>query len=256
MIPTLLATLLASTPAHAGADLAVTVTVPTQLAVYAEGRHEVTVANVGNRHARDAQVDIQLPETATSPTVHVLGDLGAIDGDCSQVGTTLTCDLGSIRKGRSETVWFDIALPVSSEPLEFEATASARRDSNPANDTDNDVTDLVYDAVAVSGPVLADNQHCTGQGLTAYYECTLYPSSISGHQVRLYADGTLDFPGQPVSYGGTWSQPTPDSLEMTYTDGGAVVANFSGNGVPGDCFEGLTVFPGSPWVAPYEVCLQ
>ena len=96
--------------------------------------------------------------------------------------------------------------------------------------------------------------HCTGQGLTAFYECSLYPSSLSGHVVALAADGTLSFPNQQ-GYDGTWAQATSDSLEMTYTLNGQVVAEFSGSGVGGDCFEGLTTFPGSAWVSPYEVCL-
>jgi hypothetical protein len=96
------------------------------------------------------------------------------------------------------------------------------------------------------------NRHCTGTGLTAWYECTLFPSSISQHTAEFHADGTITFPGEPDFTGG-WSQNGDDHLAFTYYELGTPVASFEGRGASASCFEGLTAFD-PPWVAPYEVC--
>ena len=70
-----------------------------------------------------------------------------------------------------------------------------------------------------------------------------------------HGDGTITFPSDP-SYWGAWSQPTADTLAFTYSDVSGVVATFSGGGTGGDCWEGITHFTSSSYVAPYEVCLQ
>ena len=105
-------------------------------------------------------------------------------------------------------------------------------------------------------PVLMNNRHCTGTGLTAWYECTLFPSSISSHQAEFHDDGTITIPGEP-DYSGQWTVTTTvdgNFLEFYYEDPSGVVAEFEGWGADAACFEGLTTFPGSSYVAPYEVC--
>lgn len=96
--------------------------------------------------------------------------------------------------------------------------------------------------------------HCTGQNLTSFFECQLYPSSITMHETILEVGGTIQFIGQPAQYGGTWSQPSPEHLSMTYTDTGVPVAHFEGDATTTGCFEGITTFPGSSWVSAYLVC--
>jgi hypothetical protein len=100
------------------------------------------------------------------------------------------------------------------------------------------------------------NEHCTGTSLASFYECTLYPSSISSHDITLESDGTISFDGDPPDYTGAWSSSPDDQLSFTYSYDGTVVAEFEGYGVSSSCFEGLTTFPGSSYVAPYEVCVQ
>ena len=245
-------TALTISTASASAALDTTVSLPADMDVYVDETVTVSVDNTGSRHAQDVELTIQLPETATSPSVHVLGILGAVDADCTESGTTLVCDLGRVRRGRSKSVTFDIALPVSTAPLGFTATASG---SNAAASSDTDYASVVYVDTAVAGPRDIANQHCTGIGLTAFYECTLFPSSISGHSATLESNGDVSFASQP-GYAGSWGQASPDSLWFEYTQNGTVVAEFEGYGVGGDCFEGLTTFPGSSYVAPYEVCLD
>ena len=223
--------------------------------VYDSLTHEVEVSNVGSGQARNVSVVIQLPETNTSPAVHVMGDVLSYDSRCAAVGTTLECSLGRIKGGKSKTVTFEMALPWSADPLVFEATASTTSsDSDPGNDSDSAVASVSTVDTVISGPADVTNQHCTGVGLAAFYECTLYPSSISSHAATLESDGTITFayPG----YSGAWGQGADDELWMEYYSGTTLVAEFAGNGVGGDCFEGLTTFPGSSYVSPYEVCLD
>lgn len=261
MSPRLLALgcLLASSPALGASlpDLTVDVSGPGSVYVYDVSSYDVTVSNIGRKTASGITLTIALPATATSPTVHVMGDLGYVDSRCALSGTELECDLGSLKRGKSTTVSFDIELPQVAGPLTIAATVdSASNESDPYNNDDGEVADLLNDVVTVLDGHIGHNRHCTGTGLTSFFECTLYPSSISSHDIQFHAGGALSFVNPPATYSGTWSQPTPDSLVFDYYDGATHLASFEGYGVSADCFEGITTFPGSSWVAPYEVCLQ
>lgn len=241
-----------------GADIETTLSMPASSDVYVDDSYSVTVANVGSGNADGVQLTIQLPETNTSPTVHTMGEVSNIDSRCSLSGTQLDCSLGRIRKGRSATVSFDMYLPQSAGSLDFSATATTTSsESATGNNSDSGSAVVIYEDIPLSGQYFVTNSHCTGQGLEAFYECTLYPSSISGHTVTYEADGTISF--TQAGYTGAWGQTADDQLWFEYYDGtGNLVADFEGNGVDASavCFEGLTVFPNSAWVAPYEVCLQ
>ena len=69
------ASALALAPATAeaanGPNLSVSVTPPPATNVYAAGRYNLTVANVGNRDAQNVRVVINLPSSLTSPNVSV-----------------------------------------------------------------------------------------------------------------------------------------------------------------------------------------
>ncbi len=250
--------LLITSPALAanGANLSVAITPPAGVQVYQSGRYNVAVSNTGNRSAANVSLRIQLPLTHTSPTVHVMGTLGAMDPRCSPSGTALVCSLGSMARNTSKTVYFDIALPYSTAPLTFDASVTTTtQESDPSNNSAQHVaTPLTY-AVAMSPPHTVINDHCTGQGLTSYFECTLFPSSISSHTVVFNSDGTITIPNEPT-FSGTWTQVAPDRLQFQYLENSVVVAQFDGRGVSPTCFEGPTTFPGSPYVAMYHVCLQ
>ena len=103
----------------------------------------------------------------------------------------------------------------------------------------------------------ADNDHCTGQGLTSYFECTLFPSSISSHDTVFEPGGVISFPSAPSTYTGTWTQnPTNQTLQFKYYDGGGEVASFVGVAVSNGCFEGRVDFtPPSNYMSMYSVCL-
>lgn len=254
---TVLVVLSAAGPAFAHSDLTVSIDAPPGAFVYDMERYEVTVSNVGNRNARNVELVVELPETNTSPTVHVMGDLGAMSSDCAQSGNTLVCSLGRIRKNRSETVFFDIALPQNDGPLEFVATASTTsRENTTANNEDSHIASLSNPPLLVSAPNGVQNWHCTGQGLTSFFECELYPSSISGHDILLEANGTITFAPGVTGYTGVWSQSGTGHLTFQYYAGNILRADFEGYAVDADCFEGVTEFVGTPYVAPYRVCLK
>lgn len=269
-IPALLAVALAAhtvsaPPAAAvsGPNLATSITAPPPTNAYATGRYTVTVANVGNQHANNSSVTITLPLTNTSPQAYVMGILGARSANCSLANNRFTCNLGQVRRNRSTSVFFDIALPQSSAPIVVSATSSTAGDTNTNNDTAQSIADVRYVNVAGYPTGLATNRHCTGQGLTAFYECTLFPSSISSHTAEFLgsgSNGTIIIPGHGT-YTGAWalSGTNGQHLSFQYYDGGMLVASFEGDGVRSTatthCYEGLTTFnPPSPYVAPYEVC--
>lgn len=246
-----------SVPAFAGPTLVTSVQPPYGSSVYDTGRVSVVVANTGNKTASNVSVAIQLPETNTSPTVHVMGDIDGYQAGCSRSGTVLTCPLGDIRRARSASAWIDLSFPESLEALTFTATASTSSSANLTNATDSaDVEVANYD-VAFGGTFDVTNDHCTGTDLLSYFECELYPSSISSHDATMNGDGTIDFGvGVDPLYTGTWSSDAPDHLVFSYSYDGTVVAEFEGWGVPGDCWEGATYFPGSAYMSMYRVCVQ
>lgn len=246
--------LLLSSAAFAKADLVTTISDPV-VDVDSVGTWQVTVDNIGNRNANSVSLLVQLPETATSPTVYVMGDLSYVDGSCAQSGTELVCNLGRLRKGRSATIEFDIALPQKEGDLEFYAdVATTSREDSTSNNDDLVVATVLYPDEVITGPVDVYNEHCSGQGLTSFYECEVSPGSISSHEATLEADGSISF--TYAGYGGSWAQASDSELWFEYTYSGGVVAEFFGDAVGDGCFEGLTTFPGSAYVSPYAVCLQ
>lgn len=247
-----------SAPALAAADITTSITLPsTNPTVYATGHYEVTVSNIGNKSASNVALTIQLPETNTSPQVYVMGNLVARSSSCTTSGTKLSCALGTVAKSTSRTVSFDIQFPESADPLVISASATTTSSENStSNNSDTETASLTYVDVTLSGDQAVNNNHCTGTGLAAYFECTKFPSSISNHHTILNADNTITVLDDP-SYTGVWSQPNSYTLEFTYYDpDGFEAGSFSGRGVDGTCWEGLTTFPGSSYVAPYEVCFE
>lgn len=252
-----LAAALLGSSAHATsvADLVVTLAPPTGAHVFENGRYTVTVRNAGNRNASAVSLVIDLPATHTSPQVFVMGDLGARDSRCALSGTRLTCNLGTINRNTSKAVYFDIALPYSAAPLNFSfrASTTTAETSLANNNLAHTAAPLTY-PLTVIPPVNITNRHCTGTGLTAFFECELFPSSIASHNTVFNADHTITIPDAPT-YTGTWTQPTPGRLQFQYFNGTTLVASFDGRGVDGRCFHGMTTFPGSTYVSAYEVCM-
>ena len=149
-----------------------------------------------------------------------------------------------------------IALPQAAEVLSISAAATTSSSENSlANNSASVTPSLINYSVAVQDGDLGHNSHCTGQGLTSYFECELFPSSLSAHDVVFHGDGTLTFVDAPPEYTGVWSQDSGDSLAFTYYEDGVPIAEFVGYGTNPGCFEGVTEFLGSLYVAPYEVCL-
>ncbi|MCA9541564.1 MAG: hypothetical protein KC620_21850 [Myxococcales bacterium] len=256
---TVLSVLVVVSPAFAGrdTDIEVSLSNPGAVQYYDQAHYDVTVSNPSRRDASNVTVRIDLPETHTSPTVHVMGILGATSASCALSGTHLDCALGTVSRGQSKSVFFEIAFPVSDDPADIVVTAATTTsESDLSNNAASATATLLAYSTAVSPTVNAHVRHCTGTNLLGFYECTLYPSSISSHDIVLEPAGALSFVNAPPGYAGTWSQPTGDALLMQYYDNGTLVASFEGLGAGGGCFEGLTHFPGSAYVAPYEVCLQ
>lgn len=245
-----------STSAHAAADIRTTNTpAPATTAVYDAGRWYVQVSNIGNQHAYNVTLSIQLPVTHTSPSVYVMGVVGAKSSTCVTSGTKINCTLGTVNKSTSKTVYFDISLPESAAALTFTSTATTSSQTNYSNDIDTDNATLDYDEVVLPGyPTAAIVDHCTGTSLTAYYECTLFPSSLSSHDHTFESGGIISFPsGYPATYAGTYTI-TGDRLDFEYNDAGTPLLTFTGRGVSANCWEGLATFPSSSYVSPYSVC--
>ncbi|MBX7080277.1 MAG: DUF11 domain-containing protein [Nannocystaceae bacterium] len=258
-----LATLLFATTASAAADVRVTMPQPAAAYVYDPSGIDVVVANIGNKRADGVVLTIHLPLTHTTPVL-AMGDVSGLDPRCSRSVGTITCTLNSINKAASTTVSFDMTLPVADQTLVISASATSTSAENSlANNSASVVPPLLHYDVPVSAGDSAIVEHCTGTGLTSFYECLQFPGSLSSFDVDFVANNQLSFQIDP-NYGGTWSQTPPGALQsdpeylsMSITELGTVVAEFEGWGSSNtpDCFDGMTTFPGSTWVAPYRVCI-
>ena len=247
---------LASANAHAAAapDLTTSIIAPSGTYVEQSAKWQFKVSNGGTKDAAGVAITVQLPQTNTSPTVYVMGTVDSKSSTCSVSGTTMTCSVGTVRKSKSTTVYAYLTLPESAGTLDFAVTASTTTaESNTSNNSSSAIASLLNYEPTFTGTANVTNRHCTGTGLESFYECELYPSSISEHAATFVDDGTIAFDGMP-EYGGSWSL-LDEELTFEYTEYGAAIAWFVGYGVPGDCWEGLTDF-GSTYVAPYEVCLD
>lgn len=246
-------------PALAASDVTVTLTPPASPAVYQNATYNLLVRNIGNQSAYNVSLTIALPTTGSSPTNTVLGILGTRTTGCTLSGTNIVCPLGTINKNKNKPVFFNIALPYSSLPINFTATVTTTSSENStANNSATHTAALTFYANTVDtsgGFATVENDHCTGTNITSWFICSLFPSSIASHTALYYPDGSLTFPGEDPLYAGTWSMPNTTTLTFTYTYDGAPVATFTGRGVTNGCFEGVTTFiPNNGYKSGYLVC--
>jgi hypothetical protein len=239
-------------------DLRVQMTGPSSVMVYTGGTYTVNVKNIGNAHAQNVLVRVQLPVTNTSPSVSILGTLSGLDSHCTVVSNELRCSYSSLNKNQTLAFSFTFMYPVTTKPLVVTAIGSTPNETELGNNTATLTPAMLYGSLSLtSGTVL--NSHCTGTNLTSYFECELFPSSISSHTTEFNADHTIAITGEP-SFSGTWNQATSSQLSFTYYQtngtGTTLVASFAGYKSKLQCFEGITTFPGSTYVSPYKVCLQ
>ncbi|MCB9716392.1 MAG: hypothetical protein H6712_21195 [Myxococcales bacterium] len=75
-------------------------------------------------------------------------------------------------------------------------------------------------------------RHCTGQGLTSFFECLLDPGSLSEHDIELLTGSELSIVGQPGNTGTSATRPA-----ATWSPASRATA------------------PARAAVSPYEVCL-
>lgn len=241
-------------------DLTTTIIPPTTVPmVESSATYSVRVNNIGSKDASGVNIIITLPQTHTSPGTYVLGTLGSNSG-CTQSGVTLTCYVGLVKKGKNATEWFDIAFPENAGDLVINATATTT--TLPEQSSTNNASTYTavldnYDVSYASTGFDTTIRHCTGTSLTSFFECELYPSSISAHYQTFNDDGTLSFPLYGPDYGGTWVSDFPDHMVFTMTELGSPIVEFEGWGTPGDCWEGVATFTSSStYVSPYEVCVD
>jgi len=244
-------------PAFAAADLAVSLVGPANPMVYTWNSYTATVRNIGNKAAHAVALRIQLPTTTTSPQVYILGQIAGLDSRCQLVSNALSCNLGSINRSASAAITFQFKLPQSSRSLGFNANVSSISAENSSrNNSASFVPTLNHPSLAILGDVMVQNSHCTGTGLSSYFECLLFPSSISQHSADFHLDGSISFPDAP-SYSGSWElSQSGQELSFEYLENGIPVASFSVWAVDASCFEGITNFsPASTYMSVYRVCL-
>lgn len=224
-----------------------------------EGLYKVRVKNVGDADAIDSQVVIHLPGLPRS--WHSLFPvpfytLGNLDSRCVEDGLDLRCDLGTLAPDDATVIRFDLGLSHDEIGHDLVAVASTVGETALNNNTRTRTVNPVPLDVAVVGPATVGVDGCSTTLYTTFAACE--GPGIQSFDLEFLANGGLDMTGAYYGYlGGSWSQSAPDALEFTLTLYGAPYVEFSGHGVPGDCFEGVATFPGNPYPnwALYRVCL-
>lgn len=248
-----------ATPAEANkpTDLNILLVGPGSIAVDSAGHYEVLIENISSRPAKDVQLLIQLPETATSPIAHTMGRLSNMDTRCEHISTFIECDIGLLLQDERTVVAFDIASPYRSKPAEILVEVStSTREINIENNTHKTTINLDYVSYSIAPEASATVNSCTGKKLTSFYACVVSPSSLMTHTVVLKEDNSLAFPSQAPTYGGRWSQPAADRLVLDYTNNNEVVMHFEGRGIGNACFDGVVTFTEDTYNAAYRVCFQ
>lgn len=250
---------LTAAPALNGPDLRVTITPPTSAGVYQTRRYSFDVKNLGNRTANASQLVIELQRTGTSPEIYVLGTVNGYSTRCTRAANLLTCPLGNLAKNASLSTFVDLTLPYAVAPIVIKAsvTTTTPGELNPANNALTYTTNLSTFPVTMTYGTPIVNQHCTGSStLTSFFECTLFPSSISEHETVFESNGQLTIPEAPT-YTGSWTYTALENrLQFQYWNGAVQQLAFDGRGVGGNCFEGLATFPTSTsgYVSLYRLC--
>lgn len=161
---------LAARTAEAACDLSVSMSQPPNVSVYQSARYTVRVTNLTGSTSARGTLTIQLPRTNTSPTVYVLGTVGAFTTGCTRSGTQITCGVSQLRRGNSQDFFVDLTLPQHAGPVEITATVAVTGDSAPNNNQRPLVADLQNPDFVI--PTTSDrsvqNRHCTGQALTSF----------------------------------------------------------------------------------------
>jgi Domain of unknown function DUF11 len=240
------------------ADLKVELAAPATVEITRPTTYLVTVTNLAGQTSGAITARVRLPLTNTSPQVYILGTVSGLDSRCAVAANELVCNLAGLRKGWSTSFAYTYSAPVSTKPLQMSASvASATADPQPGNNSQSVVPNLVYPVRPISSANVR-TRLCTGTGLTAFFECTLFPSSISSFDATLNADQSIVVSGMGTV--GQWSQnATRTSLRMAFVDGtGATTSEFNGWAINGaNCFHGLTrhLSGSGNYVSPYEVCI-
>ncbi len=226
-------------------------------------QYTTRVKNVGNQTAQNVTVTVEFPLTNTSPNRYILGKLSSVSasvGTCSTAGNKITCNIGNLGNNQTRSVTFTFEFQVATTAATLKTTAStlSTNEQNPNNNKLSFTPTLRYPDNIISGGTYLVTS-CTGRGLTSFYECELSPGSTQTFVMDLLPGGTLTIPQAP-GYGGFWDQntaPLNKTLHFTIDDGSVTEAEFNGFAVSGTCFEGITIFPGSPtYNSAYRVCEQ
>ncbi len=222
-------------------------------------QYTTRVKNIGNQTAQNVKIVVEFPLTNTSPNKYILGKLtgvSASSGTCSTAGNKITCNVGNLGNNQTKFVTFTFEFQVATiaPTLKTTATTDSTNEQNAANNTLSFTPSVTYPINELTpGSYIVSS--CTGTGLTSFYECELFPSSI---QTVLGLDfnlgGTLSVTNYP-QYTGFWDQAVLPNRSLHFTVTGEL--EFTGFASSTNCYKGITTFPNSTvYNSAYRVCRQ
>lgn len=112
---------------------------PTQVAVGEPLFYELNIANLGSETAANAIVTDDLPSNTEF--------LATISGDCTNMGNTVTCDLGDLAPAEQAVVEFAVCPTAPGTATNTATASSDTPDSDTSNNTDTETTEVTEPAV-------------------------------------------------------------------------------------------------------------
>ena len=238
------------------ADLALTLLAPASVDVSDPIAVQLVVYNHGPKRAKNTTVTLSLPANV---------GVNSLASECYLSGSDIICDMGTLRRNRQHTSSIELQAPGNGGNVLLAASVTSNRnDPNPSNN--NAQASITVNApppppppsvaVVINTPQQVDFTACW----TDPYDNL--PASFNDCQAPAEAGSmTLNANNNSVTTGdpgviGTWSQPTPETLQINFTDlNYNPLSVWRGTGVSSSCWTGDIEFISAVAEAAWQGCV-
>lgn len=237
------------------ADLSLTVLAPGSVNVSDPIAIQLVAYNAGPKRARNTTITLSVPNNV---------GITNLASECYISGNDVICDLGNLRRNRQHTSSIELQAPGSGGSVVLSASVSSNRtDPNPANNSAQASVSVIAPppppppsvAVTVTPPQQVNFSACWTDAYdnqpASMNDCQTPPEPGS---MTLNGDWSIAT-GDPGILG-TWSQPTPETLQLHFTDlNYNDLSIWRGTGVSSSCWEGDIEFISAVAEAAWQGCV-
>ncbi len=188
-----------------GADLAITITAPSSVAVGATFQYVITVTNNGPQDATGVVMTDPVPGNLP-PLMVIASETCTRIVDIDSGATTLSCAIGALANGASTQIKFNVTPTVAGSLTNTASVAGSSTDNNPSNNSAS-VTTTVGGAVAthlsVTAPATATANSAFNVTVTALDASNAVVTGYTGTVHFTSTDGQAVLPANSTLTNGT-----------------------------------------------------